>query len=257
MNSSGAKSNDRPDNVRRNMRNPASRLGLLFFFAVVLQPAYCQRPPVNSSTEDTAVDPITRLEHYRKESRYPPDSRPAQNLSFDLGQIPLVDGDATRDASIARFVSDALEDGSLSVRFQVQVKTAGRYSFKTIVADEREKPLALCLLTQDLKSGTHTLTFRLYGLIVREAIPSGNVKASFQFPGIVGERLPNDQELQQFAEGKLARPPQGALKTLHQKYVTQKYSPNGFSDREWDSAEKRNRIQELEAEVKQYKARQP
>lgn len=261
MHSSGARANAYPDDVKRNIKPDASRFCLLFF-ALLLQPVYCQRPPVNSGTEDTAVDPVTRLEHYRKESRYPPDSRPAQNIAFNLKEVPLIDGDAATDAEISAFAGEAMESGSLVIKFKVKIKKAGRYSFKSIVASENAKPLAFCTTTKDLAIGEHTMSFRLFGLIAREASQATGRTSTeplgpFVLPGIVGERLPNDQDLQDFAEGKIKRPPQGSLTPFNREYRTQKYALNLFSEREWDSAEKQNRIRELEAEIKQYKTMQP
>ncbi|MCE9596688.1 MAG: hypothetical protein K8S54_01845 [Spirochaetia bacterium] len=122
---------------------------------------------MNSGTEDTSVDPIIRLEHYRQESRYPPDSRPARNMAYDLDQIPLIDGDASLGAEISDFTGDALENGSLAIKFNVKVREPGRYSFKTIVANSNKESVALCSITRDLSAGIHPLSFPLYGIIVR------------------------------------------------------------------------------------------
>ncbi len=131
---------------------------------------------------------------------------------------------------------------------RVDALEAGRYSFTTVLHDATTgQALATGTLTRDLPAGRTRIPLEFYGLILSEKKATG----PFLVKGLLGERLLNDTEIKDLTEGKLPVSPEGVLEPLGVEYRTRAYLLEQFTDREFDSPEKRQRIRDLEAEVRQ------
>ncbi len=89
------------------------------------------------------------------------------------------------------------------------------------------------MVTRDLKAGEHTLEFLFYGNAIRDRWQPGR----FLLPGITGEKLPDETGHS------------GRLRFFQKTFRTQPYQLKDFTDRNWDSEEKRAKIRELKREI--------
>lgn len=224
------------------------------FAVIALAPAIClalvacdgpMGPQVDMG--DVRVSAARRLKDYRELSRYPDQSRPANAETPELGDWPGMNKQRVSSARIVGWDGDALRDGSLYVYAKVDVKEAGRYSFTTVLEEAAGgRKIAVSTPTLDLPAGPARVPLQFYGLILREAGTGG----PFRLPGLLGERLLSDEDVRRLTAGELKSNPEGVLAPLETGYTTAAYANADFTDREWDSPEKRRRIKELEAEVR-------
>lgn len=201
---------------------------------------------------NTEVSAEQRLKDYLVDSRYPVNSRPARDdTPTDLRKWPGLPEAKSDGAAIESYAGEKLIGGSLYVDVRVTVSEAGRYSFFTVLRKQGEtQPLVVSTVTRDLAAGPALVRFEFYGLILREAAGAGGVAQVYEIPAVGGERIPNDQELQELIEGRREASPAGRLEPLLKSHATAAYAPDQFTDRVWDAPEKRDRIAELEAEVR-------
>lgn len=181
----------------------------------------------------TEVSAERRLKDYLAATILPPENRLLDGSDSALGQVPTVPGDASAAAEIIGFAGENLLHGSLQISFRVRVREAGGYSFRTYLSDDAQKPFLQSLVTRNLTAGEHKLSFRFYG----KAIRISGVKGNYRLTGIVGEKLPAEKG----SSGKLA--------LCSQSYRTRSYAITDFTDKDWDSPEKRRKIRELKDEI--------
>lgn len=206
----------------------------------------CQERPLQIQHEDTAVDPRTRLAHYLEYSEYPPHSQPATALTGDLADLLPSRHDARASGQILGWDTEALRGGALFVGYRVAIAVAGRYTFETIVYVEEKKWIHPSM-TVDLALGEHRLEFELAGRLLKKSGSGG----PFILPGIAGERVPNDRELERVASGK-EPPAEGRLALFQSPYRTKSYPASAWSDAIYDSPEKKRKIEELRAEIREW-----
>lgn len=229
---------------------PAVKLRLArMSFVVILAACSCDAPPVNSSTEETAVDPRIRLSDYLKHSEYPETSRPANSDSRDLAEMRPARG-KSESARIENWGKPFLKDGSLQIPFTVDVKETGRYAFSTVVDRPGRGKFAVLSCDAELLPGRRTLFFVLFGKIIRDA----DYAAPLLIPGIAGERIATQADVDQALQNGKA-PPEGRLVLFESKLEIAGYSVSDFSPAVWDSPEKRARIRELEEEISAMKGK--
>ena len=228
-------------------------IALCFAFALQCEPggdSMMSDPGIDGS--DTEVSAAQRLEDYLSDSRYPVNSRPArEDTPARLNAWPGLPAASSDGARILDYAGEELKDGSLYLDVEVEVIEAGRYSFFTILRNAGGgPPLVVSMLTRDLPAGASRVRFEFYGLILREAAGESVAPLQYEVPGVGGERIPNDRELEELVAGQRSESPGGRLALLEKKYTTSAYRPQGFTQKIWDAPEKRARIAELEAEVR-------
>ncbi len=228
-------------------------IALCFAFALQCEPggdSMMSGPGIDGS--DTEVSAAQRLEDYLSDSRYPVNSRPArEDTPTRLSEWPGLPPAKNDGARILDYAGEELKDGSLYLDVQVEVSEAGRYSFFTILRNAGGgRPLAVSMLTRDLPAGASRVRFEFYGLILREAAREDAAPSQYEVPGVGGERIPNDRELEELVAGQRSEPPAGRLALFEKVHTTSAYRPQDFTREIWDAPEKRARIAELEAEVR-------
>lgn len=203
---------------------------------------FCQGPPANSSAEQTAVSAEIRLRDYLKYSQYPDFSRPADVDSPEIEEMRpshrLASGAQVTGWGIPRQVG-----GSLVIPFQVDVRSAGRYAFSTLAKELNQRKFAVLTKDAEMKVGTHTLEFILFGKMFRDR---GSVPVLI-LEGIAGERIPTEKELE--AAASTGQTTEGRLELFRRSLRIEALPADAFSAAEWNSPEKQNRIAELKAEV--------
>jgi hypothetical protein len=201
---------------------------------------------------NTEVSAAQRLADYKHDSRYPVNSRPARDdTPSDVRDWPGLPEAKSAGAVIEGYADEKLHAGSLYLDVKVAVREAGRYSFFAVLREaENDQALAVSTVTRDMAAGPTRVTFEFYGLILREAAGESAAARSYRIAGVGGERIPDDQELQELIAGERQVSPEGRLAPLLKSYTTATYDPGRFTDKIWDAPEKRKRIAELEAEVR-------
>lgn len=224
---------------------PAARkrpAGFVSAFVILFAALSCD-PPANSSADDTAVDPSIRLADYLKYSQFPESSRPAGMDSPDLEELRPARG-KSEGAAVAGWGEPRIEKGSLVIPFVVEVRQAGRFAFSTVVERPGQGKFAVLTHDADLTAGRHTLSFLLFGKIIRDA----DYASPLLIRGIAGERTPTDAELDA-ASRAVTAPPEGRLPLFKENLKISGFAVSSFSRAEWDSPEKQRRISELRAEI--------
>ena len=223
--------------------------GASLIFATILF-ATCGEPMgPNTNPDDVMVSAAQRLKDYRELSRYPDDSQPANASTAELKAWPGIAGQpAPSGARIVAYDGEELRNGSLYIFVKVNVESAGRYSFVTVLetADGARK-LAVSRPTLDLPAGPARVALPFYGLILHEARTGG----PYRLRGVIGERMLTADDIDRMTSGgDPAASPEGALPALKAEYRTAQYDLARFTTREHDSPEKRQRLRELEAEAR-------
>lgn len=183
----------------------------------------------------TEVSAERRLRDFLAASIYPPENRVLDAGEAPLAEVPTVPGDAQGSAVISGFRGEQLNNGSLSVFFSVKVAVPGTYSFRTYLIDAQGVPRLQSLITQSLPAGERRLSFVFYGKAIRDKTSGGR----FRLQGILGEKLPG-------TDGQ-----QGRLAYFSSPYETRSYALREFTDKAWDSPDKRARVKSLKEEIQQ------
>jgi len=216
---------------------------------------------VEQDFSDFEVSPEERLKDYQALTVYPDESRPARGDAppFRIEQWPGLQSKPQIDAArILGWNGETFRDGSLHVSLDVRVEKAGRYSFFTILRDAGGKQnLIESHRTRDLRPGTHTIEFLFYGRIFRDLarVDSGKyaelARGPYQLPGAFGERVLAGEEIAAMTQNPDDfSNPEGRLAPFYESYTTRAYDPGRFTDQPWDSAQKQQRIDALEAEIR-------
>lgn len=208
------------------------QVGFLYIFCFV----FCAKPEMTVDGSNTEVSATQRLKDYLQQSKYPENNWLIKPDDFSLENTPTLPGDASAAAKIEAILTDKISRGSLVVSFKVAIKQPGSYSFRTYLQSDGAKNLVHAMATRKLAPGSHTVEFLFYGKAIRDCGYFGR----YTVPGIVGEKLPDDD----------ASAASGKLHFLKAVYITKSYAREKFTDRDWDSKEKRAKIKALQAEIK-------
>lgn len=225
------------------MRRKGPRAAGLAAAAAFLFALECS-PQVNAPADLTAVSPEQRLKDYLEYSRFPDNSRPAGPSTPDFSELRPAK-DRSKAAEAVSWGRAYVEGGSLSIPFQVRVTEGGRFAFSTLALKPDGSKFAVLTAEADLSPGRHTLKFTLFGKIITDS----GYASPLQLPGIAGERIARDEDVSK-ALSSGTEPPGGRLPVFAEALVLEGFRPGSFSSTAWDSPLKRQKIRELEAEIK-------
>jgi len=137
----------------------------------------------------------------------------------------------------ARFtgnVRESLEDGSLILYMGIEVERAAAYTARARLYDADGNAIALLIGDAGLEVGTREIRITAFGRLLRDLA----VKSPFSLRD---------------AEAYVALPDQTPdrlkVPTWIGPYVTRRYQPGDFSDKEWTSPEKEKRTEELKRAI--------
>ncbi len=187
-------------------------------------------PQVDGS--NTEVSAQVRLKDYLAASEFPPGIQVVRPGDAALADLPTIPGDARQAAQVVRFLGEQVRAGSLEVVALLRVELPGEYSFRTDLKDMDGNALRVMVNTK-LNKGEQKVKFVFFGRAIRRNLRAG----IFTLPGIVGEKLPDDGGLS------------GRLEYYPGEFRTQPHHIAQFSDKVWDSPQKRARIRALEREI--------
>ncbi len=134
----------------------------------------------------------------------------------------------------ARFtgtVREAVEDGSLALYVGVEVHVAGRYVVVARLYDAGDRPVALLQQNDMVDVAARELRLLAFGKVLRDA----GAVSPFTLRDVQGWRM-----------AESGYPDRQLLDIWSGPYQTAAYAPTVFSDREWDSPSKRNRLAGLQ-----------
>ena len=203
--------------------------------SIMLSSSFCLLPanlPAQVDGSNTEVSAAVRLKDYLQAAELPPNLQVLRPGDAALAAVPTIPGDARQAAQVIRFLGEQVRAGSLEVVALVRVEVAGEYSFRTELKDMQGNTLRV-MLNAKLAPGDQKIKFVFFGRAIRRHLRAG----IFSLPGIVGEKLPDDGGAP------------GRLQYYAGEYRTQPHHAAQFSDKAWDSPEKRARIRALEREI--------
>jgi len=189
---------------------------------------------------NTEVSAAIRLKDYLRTAELPPNLQVLNPGDTPLAALPTIPGDAKESAEIVRVVGENMRAGSLQIVALVRIHQPGSYSFRTDLIDSQGKGLRT-MVVKKLGKGARKIEFNFYGRAIRRHLSAG----VFTVPGILGEKLPDD--------GGTA----GKLTYYGVSYPTRPHHLSEFSDRVWDSPEKRAYIRALEREIAEERRKRP
>lgn len=198
--------------------------------------------PANSMNVEDLEDipPEIRLRDYRKQTRYPPNSRPALGESErSLLGLPGYNGSPSRDALIQGTAALVVKDGQAYLPVLLDVKKAGPYHIETLLHRGDGKACLIASKEERLEAGQTTVRLLLFGLAFHESCAKG----PWHIEGVVGRKL---ADLENLAPGEA---PDEAPLVPYKKRISIAIPVSRLSRSEWDSPTKRKRIAELEKEI--------
>jgi hypothetical protein len=169
------------------------------------------------------------LESYAAWARYPPDCRP---LWEQPGHERADEYEAPDPP--ARFIhqfSERLEDGSLVVRVGVLVHRPGSYEIVARVVDASGRGFAYLEVRPELASGVQEVRMRIFGKLIRDE----GAETPFRLRDLEGLRRSDDHA------------PEPMVPLRGTVYLTRIHPEGAFSEREWDSEEKRRHLERFTA----------
>jgi hypothetical protein len=134
----------------------------------------------------------------------------------------------------ARFTGaarEAVEDGSLALYVGVEIHRAGRYLIVGRLYDAGDRPVALLQQNDIVDTTAREVRLLAFGKLLRDA----GAVSPFSLRDVQGWRM---------VEG--GYPDRELLEMWAGPYKTAAYATEAFSDREWDSPSKRNRLAGLQ-----------
>lgn len=148
---------------------------------------------------------------------------------------------------------DYLTDGSLAIDFEMNVREAGRYTIEANLYTSTDEPIGYARNDKKLNSGKQTIPLLFFGKAILKKRESGPFKIQF---------LRGELNTDVIQEDLLTKSPQEVdriLSSIHddrpkKKVVpyyeggieTKFYELSEFSNKDYDSEEKRNRLSELQ-----------
>jgi hypothetical protein len=148
---------------------------------------------------------------------------------------------------------ERLENGSLIVSAEVQVRLSGSYRIEANLMADNPEPLAHARTDVKLGGGTQWVDLLFFGKILRDR----RVPGPYVLTGLRGQQmnlpispddlnLPPEQVERILANTQQTEPIKRGILPFLGEYRTEKYQLSQFSDAEYDSEFKRERIAELE-----------
>ncbi len=166
---------------------------------------------------------------------------------------------------VAEFTGNFRENistGSLVISAEVKVLIAGHYELTANLFTEKGDPVSINRIDRELQSGSQWVDFLFFGKIFHDRELDG----PYALTGLRGERknLPigptelagkSPEEMERIMQASLnrpeaAQPNREVMPSWDNKYRTQAYTISSFSDREYDGADRRERIQMYEEQVR-------
>lgn len=155
-------------------------------------------------------------------------------------------------ATFTGVVQERLSEGSLIMAVEVDVKIAGRYEIQANLFSAEDKPIARARSAAKLATGRHFVDLLFFGKLFHEAGHNG----PYVLKGLRGIQDTDalDPELLKGSPEEVERllstlrttePDRRVIPTWSEKYTSQLYRLSDFSDKEYDSEFKRERIAEL------------
>ena len=134
----------------------------------------------------------------------------------------------------ARFtgaVREALEDGSLALYVGIEIRFSGRYVVVGRLYEAGDQPVALLQQNDIFDTSVREIRLLAFGKVLRDA----GAASPFTLRDVQGWRM-----------NESGYPDRQLLDMWSGPYQTATYPPTTFSDREWDSPSKRNRLAGLQ-----------
>ena len=132
---------------------------------------------------------------------------------------------------------ERVEDGSLVIYAELNVKRAGYYIVDANLFDSLEVPVAYTRFKGDLEGGRQKVRLLFFGKVIRDVAP----ESPFKLRNLRGYRL---------LEGK--SPDREIIPWYTKEFTSKTYRIlDDFSDKEWTSPHKKKKIKFLEEEAKQ------
>ncbi len=162
-------------------------------------------------------------------------------------------------AEFAEPIQAVIQDGNLVLQVPVQVSKAGYFELDANLIEQadEQRPVARAYANGELKAGRNIVEFIFWGKILRDR----DIDGPYVVKNLRGRRnnemvTPADLA-RAVKQGKLVKP-RLAVRTQPgfeymkngPEFITDAFAAAQFSDREWDSPEKRERIASLERAVR-------
>lgn len=150
-------------------------------------------------------------------------------------------------------VRDRLDNGSLIIAAEVEVRLPGSYRIEGNLMADDGQAVAHARVDARLGGGSHWVDLLFFGRILREK----RLPGPYKFTGLRGQQmnlpinpddlsLPSEQVAKILASTEQNEPPKRAMQPWWGEYLTERYALSQFSDAEYDSEFKRERIAELQ-----------
>ncbi len=147
---------------------------------------------------------------------------------------------------------DRIDEGSLLVDVEVQVNEPGIYTIEANLMSENEEPIGYSRSDKKLTGGKQIITLQFFGKIIASSRESGpykltNVRGTLNTDVIQDDLLTKspaevDRILSKISDD---RPKHKTIPYFEGTYTTEAYTLGEFSDKDYDSPEKRQRLADL------------
>jgi hypothetical protein len=155
-------------------------------------------------------------------------------------------------------VAERIQDGSLIIVAEVNARFAGRYTIEANLFNE-DGPVAVARTDARLKAGPQNVEIQFFGKIFHDQ----NAPGPYQVVALRGEQdtspldpadlnLPPEEVEKMLSTLEATGPQKRTIPTWEGKYTTETYRLEDFSNAEWDSEIKRERMAELKQLAGEY-----
>ncbi|GBF43755.1 hypothetical protein LPTSP2_30580 [Leptospira ellinghausenii] len=147
---------------------------------------------------------------------------------------------------------DYIKDGSLSIDFELNVVEKGRYTIEANLLTNDDEPIVYARKDQKLEIGKQKVTLLFFGKAIVKRRESGPYKITFLRGELNTDVIQEDLLLKSPSEVDRIlksihddRPKKKIIPYYTGSIETKSYSLSEFSEKSYDSEEKRNRLSEL------------
>ena len=148
---------------------------------------------------------------------------------------------------------DRLDTGSLVIAVEIQVRLPGSYRIEGNLMSDDGQPLAHARADARLAGGSTWVDLQFFGKIIRDK----RIPGPYKLTSVRGQQmnlpinpddltLPPEQVARILAATEQTEPPKRAMLPWLGEFKTERYAVSQFSDAEYDSEFKRERLAELE-----------
>jgi hypothetical protein len=131
-------------------------------------------------------------------------------------------------------VREVIEDGSLALYVGVEVEKENSYAVRARLYDSDGNPLVIMTADGQYDANTHEVKFVAFGRALRDL----GAKSPFQLRDVEG-----------FVEVPDGHPDRLKVPTWFGPYMTRRYGPNDFSDKEWMNPQKEQFVDQMKKNV--------